>query len=401
MRIVIFFLLIVNALNGQGINNKWMFGYDCCSGNYSTMIVDFSTGNFDVTVTPTQMSFSETNSVTCDSSGNLLFYSNGAYIANALHDTMLNGSGLNPGTFTTNHAHYGLTLPQGNLVIPIPGETSKYYLFHETSDDPGVTYATYYLYYSIVDMTLDGGLGGVLQKNTILLSDTLVEGRLTATKHANGRDWWLISHKLYSGKMFKFLITPIGIQSSIVQDLITWRDSYFGQAVFSMQGNKFAYYEPFGDLDIWDFDRCTGNFSNLIHIDINDSMPTGGVAFSPSGRFLYVSSTDYIYQFDMSSSNIATSKITVGVYDETGDPNSANFYLSHLALDGKIYINCANSSKLMHVINSPDSLGTACDFCQHCITLPGKNAFTMPNHPNYFLGEEIGMVCDSLTNDIN
>ena len=94
MRIVIFFLLIVNALNGQGINNKWMFGYDCCSGIFSTMTVDFNAGNFDVTVTPTQMSFSETNSVICDTSGNLLFYSNGVYIANALHDTMLNGSEL-------------------------------------------------------------------------------------------------------------------------------------------------------------------------------------------------------------------------------------------------------------------------------------------------------------------
>ena len=47
-----------------------------------------------------------------------------------------------------------------------------------------------------------------------------------------------------------------------------------------------------------DFDRCTGEFSNLIHITINDSMPTGGCAFSPSGRFLYVSSTNYLYQFD-------------------------------------------------------------------------------------------------------
>ncbi len=402
MRIANFIIsfFIVNALNGQGINNKWMFGYDCCSGNYSTMTVDFSNGNFNTTVTPTQMSFSETNSVICDTASNLLFYSNGVYVANALHDTMMNGSGLNPGSFTTNHAHYGLTIPQGNLVIPIPGETSKYYLFHETADDPGATYASYYLYYSIIDMALDGGLGAVIQKNIILLQDTLVPGRLTATKHANGRDWWLIAHKLFNGKMFKFLITPFGIQGPFVQDLITFRDISFGQAVFSQQGNKFAYYETTRDLDIWDFDRCTGDFSNQIHIDINDSMPAGGVAFSPSGQFLYVSSTDYIYQFDLLSSNILASKVTVGVYDGTADPNQANFYLSDLAPDGKIYINCANSSKLMHVINFPDSSGTACDFCQHCITLPGKNAFTMPNHPNYFLRELSGSACDSLTNDI-
>ncbi len=400
LKILLTLLIIVNSLNGQGINNKWMFGYDCCAGNYSTMTVDFSAGNFDVSVTPTQMSFSETNSVTCDSSGNLLFYSNGVYIANALHDTMLNGAGLNPGSFTTSHAHYGLTVPQGNLVIPIPGEPTEYHLFHETADDPGATYAAYYLYYSIIDMTLNGGLGGISQKNVVLLYDTLVTGRLTANKHANGRDWWLVSHKLFNGWMYKFLITPFGIQGPYGQDLITPRDVNFGQAVFSQQGNKFAYYETSRDLDIWDFDRCTGDFSNLIHIDINDSMPTGGVAFSPNGRFLYVPSTDYIYQFDLSSSNVAASKITIGVYDGTADPNAANFYLSHLAPNGKIYINCANSSKLMHVINSPDSSGVACDFCQHCIILPGTNAFTMPNHPNYFLGAGVGTICDSLTNSI-
>ena len=34
--------------------------------------------------------------------------------------------------------------------------------------------------------------------------------------------------------------------------------------------------------------------------------------------------------------------------------------------------------------------------CQHCISLPAYNAYTVPNHPNYYLGTISGSQCDSL-----
>lgn len=61
-------------------------------------------------------------------------------------------------------------------------------------------------------------------------------------------------------------------------------------------------------------------------------------------------------------------------------------------------MSCANSSPYLHVINYPDSAGLSCGFCQHCISLPVLNAFTIPNFPNYYLGAEIGSSCDSLLN---
>ena len=225
----------------------------------------------------------------------------------------------------------------------------------------------------------------------------MVAGRITACKHANGRDWWLVVHQYHSGLVYKYLISPQGISGPTTQDLFTYRDVYFGQAVFSPQGTKFAYYEPYGDLDIFDFDRCTGDFSNFVHIDINDSAFAGGAAFSPSGRFLYLSSIYYIYQFDLLSPNIDSSKIVVGVYDGYREQGLyQNFYLSALAPDGKIYTNCGDGSKYLHVINSPDSAGLACNFVQRGFPLPRWNAFTIPNFPNYFLSAQGGTVCDSL-----
>ncbi len=400
----IFFLFFIFYCEtfGQGLSNRWVFGYSCCAGNFGATDLDFSSGPVNIILKQRYMNFFETNGAISNQNGDLLFVSNGIYVANALDDTMQNGEGLNPGTYTTAMVSHGLALPQGNLVIPFPDDSSKYYLFHETCDDVGATYATLFLYYSVIDMTLDGGLGAVIQKNTVLLNDSLVEGRFTACKHANGRDWWLVVHQYNTGMVYKYLISPQGISGPTMQDLFTPRDVWFGQALFSPQGDKFAYYEPYGDLDIFDFDRCTGDFSNFIHIDINDSAGIGGAAFSASGKYLYLSSMLYVYQFDVSVPNIDSSKAVVGVYDWYQYQGLyQNFYLSALAPDGKIYINCGDGSKYFHVINSPDSAGLACDLVQIGLPLPRGNAIKIPNYPNYFLGAEGGTLCDSLPTGIS
>ena len=61
------------------------------------------------------------------------------------------------------------------------------------------------------------------------------------------------------------------------------------------------------DLDIFDFDRCTGLFSDPVNITIDDSNSLGGLAFSPNSRFLYVSSVLDVYQYDTEASDIASS----------------------------------------------------------------------------------------------
>ncbi|MBL0074056.1 MAG: hypothetical protein IPP34_20565 [Bacteroidetes bacterium] len=49
---------------------------------------------------------------------------------------------------------------------------------------------------SIVDLDLNGGLGSVILKNYPIISDTLNCGKITATRHANGRDWWVVCHRV-------------------------------------------------------------------------------------------------------------------------------------------------------------------------------------------------------------
>ena len=360
--------------------------------------MDFRSGTLVVSAVTRYFSFLATNGYINDSLGNTLFYSNGVYVANALDDTMLNGGDLNPSHYTTSGNQFGLRLAQGNVVIPIPGLSNKYYLFHEAVDDDASTYASLNLYYSIIDMTLDNGLGGVVQKNTVVLHDSLLPGHLSACRHANGRDWWLIAPKFNDSLINVFLITPFGIQNTGTQNLHTYRDNGPGQVVFSQDGTKYARYDPTADLDIYDFDRCSGQFTNQVHISINDTSGAGGIAFSQSGRFLYASSLNYVYQFDITAANIASSKTTVARYDGYMDDGivRTQFYLAKLAPDNKIYIVSTTSMRHLHVINYPDSLGTACDLQQHSVLIPGYIVSTLPTFPNYFLQAEGGSICDTL-----
>ena len=188
-------------LMGQGINNLWLMGYDCCDALDNPMNFEFSSGSLVITPVPRKMNLSETVGQICDRNGNLLFYSNGVYVSTSLDDTMQNGSGLNPSFFTTAHTRLGLTQPQANLVIPDPGDSMRYYLFHKTIDDPD-TYASHHFYYSIIDMSYNNGLGAVTQKNVVLLNDSLITGRITACKHANGRDWWVFTPQFHRDSFF-------------------------------------------------------------------------------------------------------------------------------------------------------------------------------------------------------
>ena len=393
------------SLGQQGLSNLWYFGYsNDYPFPYGGSTIDFINGPPEIQLDHRLVNLASTIGMISNSRGDLLFVSNGVIIQNAAKDTMQNSTGLNPSPYTTFNEDRGLNLPQGNIVIPYPGDSLKYYLFHQTLEDWGNSFCSLNLYYSIIDMSLDSGRGAVISKNNVLLHDSLVPGRITACKHANGRDWWIFDHQFNSSMYYKYLVTPDSIMGPFTQSIGVIRNAIAGQCAFSPDGELFANYDPFGDLDIFQFDRCNGDFTLLESISINDSAVSGGVAFSENSRVLYVSSMNYVYQFDLTQSNISSSIQIIAAYDyyySQIKPYATSFYLAHLAPNGKIYINSGNSTLELHVINYPDSIGSSSYPCQHCIHLPSYNGFTMPNYPNYFLGAKSGTLCDSLPTDIN
>lgn len=391
--LLLFFLNLTYQLSAQGRRNVWRLGY-------ATLIeFNFNSGNIivDSLFIPNHMWMQAEDASICDNNGNLLFYTNGVYIANALHAPMLNGNDLNPGPYATNWSNVGLAIPQGAIILPDPTDTNQYYLIHSAIHQNLVTDT---LMMTKIDMRLDNGLGAVTIKNQPLYIRTMVSGQMTAVKHGNGRDWWLIAHEFNTDVYLKFLITNNGINAPILQH-IGLPFSYPGQACFSPNGEKYASYDNANGLHLMDFDRCTGKFSNFQHFTMPDQNIAWGCCFSPNSQVLYVSSRIYLYQFNLNAANIGASRDTIATWDGFTDPYQTNFSLQQLAPNGKIYIGSSGSTKHFHVINAPDSLGVACNVQQHAIVLPGRNINSIPNYPFYELGSSGDKFCDSLHTNIN
>lgn len=404
-KLLFVFLFFHLHVFGQGINNLWLLGYQTNLDGNSTSrrgTIDFNQATIFADTSNRKMKFDATEGNISDSNGSLLMSSDGIWISNMTGDTMLNGSNLNPNTFTDNFKTDGLPLTNGNVFIPWPGDSTKYILFHMTGNlnSPSALSATE-LYYSIIDMTMDNGLGAVSQKNQVAFQATLSWG-IGACKHANGRDWWVVALEDNSNTIYKLLITPSGVSSVITQTFPT-QIINFGtacQPVFSPDGNKFAFTTGTAGntrISYFDFDRCTGVFSNYQSLSAADGNLSLATAFSSNSKYLYAATNGHIYQVNTDSTVMIVD--TVATYDGYSFPPGFNtdFWLMYLATNNKIYLTSGSSVLDLHCIESPDSGGIACNVQQHSLHLPCYNFRTVPNHPNYFLGADSTSICDSIT----
>jgi hypothetical protein len=260
------------------------------------------------------------------------------------------------------------------------------------------------LYYSLIDITLDGGLGGVVEKNVPVIQDTLNWG-FSASKHANGRDWWIVALKQNSNLVYKVLLGTDTISSITTQTLnFPYIFSNAGQPTFTPDGNIFAYTYGYGgpngmhDVRILNFDRCTGILDSLTYIPLGTGAGFG-LAFSSNSNYLYHSSFHKIYQVDLTTFSQDTVAINDGFYSPY-PPFQTDFWLMYLAANGKIYISSGNGVIDMHVINSPDSAGLACDVQLHSLHTPCFFVRSNVLHPNYYLGCDTTSSCTCLTTGI-
>jgi hypothetical protein len=359
----------------------------------------FDSTSYQLQVEYRKMSFDGTQGNICDAQGNFLMSSNGVWIANANNDTMLNGSGLNPGYFVNGYPN-GLALIGLNLFIP-SSDSNTFTLFHQINSDPNNSQSELYL--SKIDLSLDNGLGGVVNKNVLILQDSMSKG-ITACKHANGRDWWIIAMKDESDLIYKILFTKEDSVYISSQSLgfSPFPNENVSQICFNKEGTLFSYNTYDNPVDrnssivICDFDRCTGNFSNTRIIPIAAGQYIWGMSFSPSGEFLYANTSTYIFQININTLTVDT----VATYDGFSFPipsAATTFWAQYLAANGKIYLTSGNGVQHLHEINYPDSAGLACDVQQHAVSLGVWHFRAVPNHPNYNLGPVVGSVCDTLS----
>lgn len=312
-------------------NKVWIFGY----GNFPNSEIYHTFFDFrgdslriDSLIVPQGLYMSYTNASICDTAGNLLFFSNGCGVMDSNFQYVPGAEHINDGE-TQNYlcAEIGGGRYTNALLI-LPDTSGKVYnLIHSRVNNlTTVGGASDRLLWSRITMSENNALQATFV-DSILLDTFIYTGNMASCRHANGRDWWVVvpaySSELSTGLDNSYYLLYVGQNSvSIHRNKIgvatDWFEYSSGEAVFSPDGTKYARYTIHADLQIFDFDRYTGSFSNPIYVPIVDAADTSyaaGAAFSPSGRYLYVSSTKYIYQFDMQAVDIPASKTTVATYD--------------------------------------------------------------------------------------
>jgi hypothetical protein len=408
MKLICFLILLASCLQSfsQNKNSVWCFGDHC--------LIDYS-DTANVLVDSCALNSRGTAASISDGSGHLIFYSGydadqytsggspdySGEVYNRNHQLMLNGDGLVTELWYNEQA-----------IVPDPSDTNLFYIFHTS------VLGVLGLYYSKVDMTLNGGLGDVTQKNIQLLNLKACDC-LTAIKHGNGRDWWVIfkTNDTPNNNFYVFLVDPSGISGPFVQSIGSVITTNIVNLTFNVAGNFLVQSIYDGLIETFDFDRCTGVLSNhQLLFSIGSTAPFlafWSTAISVNDRYLYVSTsgdTTYLMQLDLFAPNPWQTRDTIWI------ESSIQYGGGELKLapNGKIYFatawndsgnwnfpypdtafNVINNN--LGVINFPDSASAACGFTPYSFNLgSGRCYWGLPNNPDYELGPVVGSVCDSL-----
>ncbi len=344
-KVLFIVLLFVNPLlsYSQGEYNIWHFG------NHAG--IDFNSGTAVAIYGPD--STREGTATICDASGNLLFSTDGVTVYNATGAIM--GTGLY-GSYTTT---------QSALIVPFPGSISMYYIF--TADCQGAANG---LCYSTVDMSLNGGLGGLVSINISLV--TPVNEKITAVRNSNGTDYWVITRKYFSSEFYTYPVTASGVGSPVITSIAPYTNEVYqniGYLKSSHNGQKLIYVQGEGanyKNALFDFNTTTGVISNYLLLACYPHVY--GACFSPDDTKLYISNgynanLAEIRQYDLTQPNFQNTPYTV-----LGQFPPPMHGALELAPDGKIY--CARWwSNKIGVVEFPNLAGAACSYNDTAFTL--------------------------------
>ncbi|MFN7326010.1 MAG: gliding motility-associated C-terminal domain-containing protein [Chitinophagales bacterium] len=356
--ILLIFLLPFDVVFSQKEGNNWHFGIGAA--------LDFSSGS-PVISTPSSMFTVEGSATISDSDGNLLFYSNGGgrdpvlsgqssgKIWNRNHEVMYDMGNAEGG---------GFSAAQSSVIVPKPGMVGRYYLFtmEEVEFDvggsvPGQPQGRGLSYFEI-DMAQNGGLGGVVDYQGMILVPSF-EG-LCTVRHQNGIDYWIIAHNSNIG-MSVFPITSAGVGSpttySIPGSSGIIKGSPNGRWICSSTG-------------IFPFDNQTGV--------ITDAGYTLGNAFlyyefSPDSKRLFFTNNNSAFgYFNLAAVDIIGSAT---IFAEP-PPFQTIFGQMQLAPDGNIYVvESDGTSSYLSVI-----------FCPNAFPSLNRRLFKFQSDDLFFLG---------------
>ncbi len=308
----------------------------------------------------------------CDKYGQLLFYTDGSTVWNRNHVMMPKGNDLAYNrTFSTS---------QAALIVPMPEDTNKYYVFSMSHGD--LPHGK--LYYSIVDMQLNGGFGDVIVKN-IELDSGLTEHM--ATVFGDNCDIWLLVIAKQNSCFKSYRINAAGINlTPVLSQVLPERSlvssaGIFGYIDIAPSRKKLAIAQAAIAMSVCDFNPNSGIVSNPIILDLDDKKFYYGISFSPDNSKVYGCIVDGhagssgeehgIFQFDLDkedSTEIVRSKTMIS------NTEGGHWNLKR-APNGMLYVIVSSGSKLS-AITRPNNAGVSCRYVKDtCSMLPNTSFY--------------------------
>lgn len=303
-------LLIPLIAGAQSEGNVWMadgMPYGGFGGsNYGLRFNAGMPEVFYYDTSATALSGIQASQAVCDASGNPLFYTGGTsckvYDRNG--NVMPNGSGLQYPTI-------GTTYSLAPLIARHPGNVDKYFVIYQKNGA---------VYYSIVDMGINNGLGDVTSKNTPVNNFAGINGLATDSKLTlvqGCKSIWLVVRSRNANQFRSYEISETGLNTiPVISEAgsfpVSWYngDVISGRLKISPDGKTLAasiskYYDPSGNayttpkggIELYDFEKCSGKVQNARIID--STMHYDGIAFSPDNTKIYASSDTSIYQLNI------------------------------------------------------------------------------------------------------
>ncbi|PWK17738.1 T9SS type B sorting domain-containing protein [Xanthomarina spongicola] len=394
MKKLLFYILLLSTFfaYSQEEASNWYFGENAG--------IQFAADGSVSVLNDGQLDTLEGCSSISDNNGDLVFYTDGTTVYNRLHNVMSNGFGLLGDSSSSQSA----------IVVPKPNDPDFYYIFTVGSNASQTG-----LKYSVVDMTRDGGLGQVIQKNVNLL-DQCAEKVSAVLKDCASQSIWVIALSNPTGTstntldtFHAFEVTTAGVNSTAVTSTFSGLgiSDLRGYLKLSPSGEKLACANVQTDgLFLFDFDKDTGIASNNIRLNINSPYDQPyGIEFSPNSNLLYVSSSNdnfgpgdtnpashfsSLTQFDLTAADIVGSQQLI---------DQQNLYRSALQLgpNGKIYRSMAatylRGIPFLSVINNPNEIGPACNYQNNAIDLGNNNSTQgLPPFISSFFVEKIDII---------
>ncbi len=350
--------MVSSSSYSQNQANVWYFGTNAG--------IDFNSGS-PIAIANGDLVSREGSSIICNPNGNIKYYSNGEFVWDSSHDTLPNSKDTLNGCSSSS---------QSSIMVRHPDPDSSHLIFLFTVDC-NENFLQNGLSYSVIDTSLPGNgtlanpLGDIVpsRKNILLFSGA--NEKVTAIKHANGCDYWVIGH--ITDSFYVYPLTSSGLGMPIIQKVGTAYNgsgigfSGTGQLVASPNGRLLAgaVYES-NLVELYDFDNSTGSVSN----PRPTYMPNQayGVSFSSDNTKLYASSGTRVFQFDLGKAECDS--VNWDFYRAQIGNSSSSLYAMKLGPDNKIYI--SKSATSLATIGSPNNIGVESEFVDNGFDMAGN-----------------------------